>query len=130
MAAEPAQVLAVAGEALDAVVHAVHDHHVAVGVEGDARRAVELALAAACLPPARDEGAFRVEDRNAVQEVVGGEDVVVAIQGDGARPDELPVAAPECAELPEKLVVQGDPADALPQFLGSPVDDVDDAVPR
>ena len=128
VAAEPAQVLAVAGEPLDPVVHAVHDNRAAVGVEGDARRAVELPLIAARLAPTRHKRAVRVEDRDAVQEIVGGEDVVVAVEGDGTGPDELPVATPEGPELPEELVVQGDPADALPQLLSAPADNVNYSV--
>ena len=128
MAAEAAKVLAVAGEALDTMVHAIGEHHSAIGIKGDACHAVELPLAAAGLTPVRDEGAVRVEHRYAVQEVVGSEDIVVAVQRNRARPDELPVSTSVGAELSEKLVVKGDPADALSQLLRAPVDDVDDSV--
>src|SRR5262249_7229632 len=77
--------------------------------------------------PLPKEGAFFVEDGNAVQPLVANIDIPILVQGDGSRPGELAIAFATGAELRDVLLVERDRRDADPigaVFTG-PIDNID-----
>ena len=90
-------------EELDAVVSAVRHDDVAVFIDGDPRRPVELAVASARTTERHQESALGVELLDAVVAPVGDVDCAVAIDGDAPGHVELArrraVRTPLCNEL-------------------------------
>ena len=127
-AAPLAQELAVFCKFLYAVIKAVHHEKVVIGVEGYARRPVQLTVAAAGLAPVAEERALAIKDGYTVKVIIGRVHILVSVQVEGARPNKLPISGPAAPELAQKLVVQGDSANALANLFNSPVKDVDSAV--
>ena len=80
------QVLALAGEVLDAMVRRIDDPEVLVLVQPDPSRAGELPWRAALFTPAPDALAIHVIDANVVGPVVGYEEMALAIEGETNRP--------------------------------------------
>src|SRR5262249_35839465 len=89
--AELAEVFPVQRELLDTVIAAVSQEP-GPAADRQACRPVQLAVSSPRLAPFAQEVAACVEDGNPVQPLVGDIDMLLAIQGDGGGPDELPVA--------------------------------------
>src|SRR5262245_40466268 len=124
--AELTLVFAIQRELLDAVVTAIGHVHAAVG-DRQPCRLVQFAISRARLAPFAQEGAIFVEDRNAVQPLVGDVDIPILIQGNGGRPHELAVAFATGAKLSDVLLIERDYRDvyAIGAVFIRPIDDID-----
>ena len=110
----------------------VGDVDVVVGVEGDAGRAVQLALGCAMRTPVGYETAVVVEGGDAVHVVVGDVDMPLAALGGTRRRDQLTIALAQVSEGAVVLAVQiedGDPDAAFSEVPGA-VGRVEATVPR
>ena len=109
------------------MVLAINHVEVVIGVESDTRRTREFTVSGAGSAPLTQELALFIEDRDAVEPLVGGVDIFVPVQVYGYGPDELAVAGAEAAELAQEFMINGYPRDALAYFFNPAVDDVHDA---
>ena len=73
------------------MVAGIHHHHVAVTVEGDAGRAVQLAGARPFGAPFTEKSTVLAEPRDAMRGFITDVKIAVAVGDQLHRPDELPV---------------------------------------
>ena len=102
--AKSTQVFAVFGEFLDTAIQAVDNPYVVVGIEGQARRSVELTFPLSRLAPGVEQVAVGVEYGYAVEPFVGGVNTFVPVQRDGGKPGELTLLFAPAAELGNEVL--------------------------
>jgi hypothetical protein len=84
---------------LHPVVKGIHHVEIVLLVKGDARRPVELPVAAAVPTEAAQVMTMGVEDADAVDVLVGQEKLAFPVEGDAGDPDKLTVPLAPATEL-------------------------------
>ena len=89
------------------MTQAIHDVEIFIGIEGDARRSVELPRVGTVLTPGADVFAFPVKCHDAMQKFIGDVEVFLAIGDDSDGPRELSVPFSVAAHRPAVFVIDG-----------------------
>ncbi len=90
----------------------IRDKEVVVGIEGKPRGPLQLAGSRAVLAPSLQILPILVEDGDLVCVLVGQVQAILAVNGEGRGPKEVPLRRALASELAEPLVIQAHHPDA------------------
>src|SRR5262245_41921882 len=88
-------------------------------VDGNPRGAIELTVTAPSRAPATQEVAILIEDRDAVEPLVGDVDIFLAIQRNAGRPDHLPRALARAGEIAHRFLIARHRSNGELSYAGS-----------